>query len=680
MEEVVYEMSEASARLAREAADAFERAHPGEPRFVAGVLGPTNRTASISPRVNEPGFRNISFEELVAAYTTSIRGLITGGADLLLVETVFDTLNCKAVMFAAEQYFEDEGVRVPVMISGTITDASGRTLSGQTTEAFWNSVAGYRPICVGLNCALGAEDLRPYIRELSRVADVPVSIYPNAGLPNAFGEYDDTPEYMAEVLAEFAKSGFLNLVGGCCGTRPAHIRAIREAVEGFAPRRIPEISLRCRLSGLEPLNIGPETGFVNVGERTNVAGSARFAKLIREGDYEKALEVARQQVENGAQLIDVNMDEGMLDSEEAMTTFLRLIAAEPDISRVPVLIDSSKWEVIEAGLKCLQGKPIVNSISLKEGEEAFIEQARLVKRYGAAVLVMAFDETGQAESAARKFEICERAFGILTREVGFSPSDVIFDPNISPSPPASRSTTNTPPPISRLSSASRPNSRRAGERGGEQRVFLLPGQQRRARSLHSAFLYHAIRRDGHGHRERGAVGGVSGNSGRPSRKDSRTCSDRRADATERLLEVAEGVKGRAKSRAENLAGGERPVNERLSHALVEGITQYIVEDTEEARLAAAHPIEVIEGPRMDRHERRGRAFRLGQDVPAPGGQERPGDEDAVAHLVPSWRRKRLRARKPRTERRFATVKGDVQTSARTSWASCSSATTTRSST
>ena len=662
MEEVVYEMNEASARLAREAADAFERAHPGESRFVAGVLGPTNRTASISPRVNEPGFRNISFEELVAAYTTSIRGLVTGGADLLLVETVFDTLNCKAVMFAAEQYFEDVGVRVPVMISGTITDASGRTLSGQTTEAFWNSVAGYRPICVGLNCALGAEDLRPYIRELSRVADAPVSIYPNAGLPNEFGEYDDTPAYMAEVLAEFAQSGFLNLVGGCCGTTPAHIRAIREAVEGFAPRRIPEIPPRCRLSGLEPLNIGPETGFVNVGERTNVAGSARFARLIREGDYEEALEVARQQVENGAQLIDVNMDEGMLDSEEAMSTFLRLIAAEPDISRVPVMIDSSKWEVIEAGLKCLQGKPIVNSISLKEGEEAFIEQARLVKRYGAAVLVMAFDETGQAESAARKFEICERAYNILTREVGFAPNDVIFDPNIFAVATGIEEHNEYADAYFEAVARIKKELPGALVSGGVSNVsFSFRGNNGVREAMHSAFLYHAIRNGmDMGIVNAGQLAVYQEIPGDLLARIEDVLLNRRADATERLLEVAEGVKGRAKSRAENLAWRERPVNERLSHALVEGITQYIVEDTEEARLEAAHPIEVIEGPLMDGMNVVGELFGSGKMFLPQVVKSARVMKTAVAHLVPFIEAEKVEGEVTSNGKALlATVKGDV---------------------
>ncbi len=662
MEDMVYEMNETSARIAREAADDFECANPGELRFVAGVMGPTNRTASISPKVNEPGFRNISFEELVAAYTTSIRGLLAGGADLLLVETVFDTLNCKAVMFAAEQFFEDEGYRVPVMISGTITDASGRTLSGQTTEAFWNSVAGYRPMCVGLNCALGAEDLRPYIRELSRVADVPVSIYPNAGLPNEFGEYDDTPAYMAEVLAEFARSGFLNLVGGCCGTTPEHIRAIKEAVKGFAPRRIPEIPPRCRLSGLEPLNIGPETGFVNVGERTNVAGSARFAKLIREEDYEKALEVARQQVENGAQLIDVNMDEGMLDSREAMVIFLRLIAAEPDISRVPVMIDSSKWEVIEAGLQCLQGKSIVNSISLKEGEGPFIKQSRLAKRYGAAVLVMAFDEQGQAESAERKFEICERAYEVLTREVGLAPSDIIFDPNIFAV--ATGIEEHNEYAAAYFEAVARIKKELPGAlvSGGISNVsFSFRGNNGVREAMHSAFLYHAIKNG----MDMGIV-----NAGQLAvyqeipedllERIEDVLLNRRADSTERLLEVAEGVKGQAKSRADNLAWRERPVNERLAHALVEGITQYIVEDTEQARLASAHPIKVIEGPLMDGMNVVGELFGSGKMFLPQVVKSARVMKTAVAHLVPFLEAEKVEGEETSNGKvLLATVKGDV---------------------
>src|SRR5215207_4089424 len=430
MEELVYELNHASARLAREVADEFERRNPDVPKYVAGVVGPTNRTASLSPDVNDPGFRNVRFDELVATYTEAIRGLLDGGADLLLVETIFDTLNAKAALFAIDSYFETAGFRVPLMISGTITDASGRTLSGQTTEAFWNSVAHSRPLSIGLNCALGAKALRQYVQELSRVAPTFVSTHPNAGLPNEFGGYDESPEYMAGVLHEFAESGLVNVVGGCCGTTPAHIKAIAEAVAGLPPRVPASPPPRCRLSGLEPLTIGPESIFVNVGERTNVTGSRRFARLILADDYNVGLEIARHQVENGAQMIDVNMDEGMLDSQLAMTTFLQLLASEPDISRVPVVIDSSKWSVIEAGLKCVQGKGVVNSISLKEGEESFIRQATLVRRYGAAVIVMAFDEMGQADTADRKVEICQRAYRILTERVGFSAEDIIFDPNI----------------------------------------------------------------------------------------------------------------------------------------------------------------------------------------------------------------------------------------------------------
>src|SRR3954451_4948785 len=430
MEGLAREFNVAAARLATEVVRAWEADHPGETRFVAGVLGPTNRTASLSPDVNDPGFRNVAFDDLVATYSEAVRGLLDGGADLLLVETIFDTLNAKAALFAIDSYFETAGIRVPVMISGTITDASGRTLSGQITEAFWNSVAHSRPLSVGLNCALGARALRQYVQELSRVAPAFVSTHPNAGLPNEFGQYDESPEYMAEVLGEFAESGLVNFVGGCCGTTPAHIRAIADAVAGLPPRVPASPPPRLRLSGLEPLTIVPDSIFVTVAERTNVTGSRNFAKFVLAGDYEAGLEIARQQVESGAQMIDVNMDEGMLDSHHAMATFLKLMASEPDISRVPVVIDSSKWSVIEAGLKCVQGKGVVNSISLKEGEESFIRQATLVRRYGAAVIVMAFDEQGQADTADRKVEICRRAYRLLTETVGFPPEDIIFDPNI----------------------------------------------------------------------------------------------------------------------------------------------------------------------------------------------------------------------------------------------------------
>ncbi|RKZ86340.1 MAG: methionine synthase, partial [Gammaproteobacteria bacterium] len=430
MEDLVYELNKVSAQLARTVADEFTANEPDKPRFVAGVLGPTNRTASISPDVNNPGFRNVSYDELVESYLEAIAGLVDGGADLLLVETVFDTLNAKAALFAIQSYFDQHNVELPIMISGTITDASGRTLSGQTAEAFWNSLAHVQPISIGLNCALGAEQLRQYIEALSGIVTCHISAHANAGLPNEFGEYDESPEVMAAQMNEWATSGFLNIVGGCCGTSPAHIKAIAEAVEGTAPRLPVENKHHCNLSGLEPFTITPESLYVNVGERTNVTGSARFARLIKEGDYDTALDVARQQVESGAPIIDINMDEGMLDSKEAMVTFLNLIAAEPDISRVPIMIDSSKWEVIEAGLKCIQGKGIVNSISMKEGEDKFIEQAKLVRRYGAAVIVMAFDEVGQADTRERKREICTRSYELLTEVVGFPPEDIIFDPNI----------------------------------------------------------------------------------------------------------------------------------------------------------------------------------------------------------------------------------------------------------
>ncbi|PPA00242.1 methionine synthase, partial [Pseudomonas sp. MWU12-2312b] len=430
MQGLAYELNVEGARLARKVADAKTRETPGKPRFVAGVLGPTSRTCSLSPDVNNPGYRNVTFDELVENYTESTKGLIEGGADLILIETIFDTLNAKAAIFAVQGVFEELGIELPIMISGTITDASGRTLSGQTTEAFWNSVAHAKPISVGLNCALGASELRPYLEELSNKANTHVSAHPNAGLPNEFGEYDELPAQTAKVIEEFAQSGFLNIVGGCCGTTPGHIEAIAKAVAGYKPREIPEIAKACRLSGLEPFTIDRNSLFVNVGERTNITGSAKFARLIREDNYTEALEVALQQVEAGAQVIDINMDEGMLDSKKAMVTFLNLIAGEPDISRVPIMIDSSKWEVIEAGLKCIQGKGIVNSISMKEGVEQFIHHAKLCKRYGAAVVVMAFDEAGQADTEARKKEICKRSYDILVNEVGFPPEDIIFDPNI----------------------------------------------------------------------------------------------------------------------------------------------------------------------------------------------------------------------------------------------------------
>ncbi|MFZ0485354.1 MAG: homocysteine S-methyltransferase family protein, partial [Arenicellales bacterium] len=494
LEGLIYELNLEGARLARESVDAANESNPAKPRFVAGVLGPTSRTASISPDVNDPGFRNASFDELRETYTEALRGLVDGGAQLLLVETVFDTLNAKAALFAIEDYFEAAGARLPVMISGTITDLSGRTLSGQTTEAFWNSIRHARPLAVGLNCALGAKQLRQYVADLSRVADTHVSCHPNAGLPNEFGGYDDTPEDMARQIGEFARSGLVNLVGGCCGTTPEHIRAIAQAVRDIAPRRIPELPPRCRLSGLEPCTIGPDSLFVNIGERTNVTGSARFARLIRDGDYETALDIARGQVQNGAQIIDVNMDEGMLESEEVMARFLRLVASEPDISRVPVMVDSSKWSVIEAGLKNVQGKGVVNSISLKEGEEAFKHQARKVLRYGAAVVVMAFDEDGQADTVERKVAICERCFRILTEQVGFPPEDIIFDPNIFAIATGMEEHNNYG--VTFIEAAREIKKRMPGVKvsGGLSNVsFSFRGNNPVREAIHSVFLYHAIK-------------------------------------------------------------------------------------------------------------------------------------------------------------------------------------------
>ncbi|HSN52464.1 MAG TPA: homocysteine S-methyltransferase family protein, partial [Woeseiaceae bacterium] len=493
MQSLVSELNLAAAKLARECADAHAR-KAGGPRYVAGVLGPTNRTASISPDVNDPGYRNIRFADLAATYEEAASALIEGGVDFLMIETIFDTLNAKAAIFAVRRAFEATGVTLPVMISGTITDASGRTLSGQTPEAFWNSVRHIEPFMVGFNCALGAKDLRPYVDELSRVADTRVSAHPNAGLPNEFGEYDETPEAMAEVVGEFAQSGLVNMVGGCCGTTPAHIAALKAALVGKSPRAIPDIPVRCRLSGLEPLNIGPEDLFVNVGERCNVTGSAAFRRLIEAGDYTQAVQVARQQVENGAQVIDVNMDEGMLDSEQAMVTFLDLIASEPDVARLPIMIDSSKWSVIEAGLRCVQGKPVVNSISLKEGEASFIEQAKLVHDYGAAVIVMAFDEQGQADTVERKVAICKRSYDILTEKLGFDPADIIFDPNIFAIATGIEEHSGYGVAFIEATQRIKAQLPHAMVSGGVSNVsFSFRGNNVVREAIHSVFLYHAIR-------------------------------------------------------------------------------------------------------------------------------------------------------------------------------------------
>jgi 5-methyltetrahydrofolate--homocysteine methyltransferase len=636
MEELVYELNQASARLARAAADEFEERDPHTPRFVAGVLGPTNRTASLSPDVNDPGFRSVSFDDLVSTYSEAVRGLLDGGADLLLVETIFDTLNAKAALFAIESQFERAGIRVPIMISGTITDASGRTLSGQTTEAFWNSVAHSRPLSVGLNCALGAKALRQYVQELSRVSPAFVSTHPNAGLPNEFGQYDESPEYMAGVLREFAESGLINLVGGCCGTTPAHIKAIAAAVADLPPRRRPIPPSRLRLSGLEPLTVGPESIFVNVGERTNVTGSRKFARLILAGDYEAALEVARQQVENGAQMIDVNMDEAMLDSEQAMSTFLKLIAAEPAISRVPVVIDSSKWAVIEAGLKCAQGKGVVNSISLKEGEESFIRQATLVRRYGAAVIVMAFDEQGQADTADRKVEICRRAYRILTERVGFAPEDIIFDPNIFAIATGIDEHNNYA--VDYIEATRRIKAELPGVfvSGGVSNVsFAFRGNDPVREAIHAVFLYHAI--------EAGMDMGIVNAGQLPIYSDipadllervEDVVLNRRPDATDRLLEIADSVKGQAAGQSADLEWRKAPVAERLAHALVEGISDYIIEDTEEARKQAERPIHVIEGPLMNGMNIVGDLFGAGKMFLPQVVKSARVMKRAVAHLVP----------------------------------------------
>ncbi len=667
MEELVYELNHASARIARDVADEFERNAPEVPRFVAGVLGPTNRTASLSPDVNNPGFRNVRFDDLVEAYGAAIRGLLDGGADLLLVETIFDTLNAKAALFAIDAHFASAGFRVPVMISGTITDASGRTLSGQTTEAFWNSVAHGRPLVVGLNCALGAKALRQYVQELSRVSPAFVSTHPNAGLPNEFGQYDESPEYMAGILREFAESGLVNLVGGCCGTTPAHIKAISDAVAGLPPRR-PTLPLpRLRLSGLEPLTIGPDSIFVNVGERTNVTGSRKFARLIMAGDYDAGLEIARQQVESGAQMLDVNMDEGMLDSQEAMTTFLQLIAAEPDISRVPVVIDSSKWSVIEAGLKCVQGKGVVNSISLKEGEEAFIRQATLVRRYGAAVIVMAFDEQGQADTADRKVEICRRAYRILTEQVGFPPEDIIFDPNIFAIATGIEEHNNYAVDYITATRRIKEALPHALVSGGVSNVsFAFRGNDPVREAIHSVFLYHAIEAG----MDMGIVnaGALTIYSDIPPDLLERVedvVLNRRPDATDRLLEVADTVKGRAAAQATDLAWRNAPVAERLAHALVEGIADFIVEDTEEARHQAERPIHVIEGPLMDGMNIVGDLFGAGKMFLPQVVKSARVMKRAVAHLIPYIEAEKLAlgndAGDSKTNGRvlLATVKGDV---------------------
>jgi len=664
MQALARELNRGAARLASEAARDWESRTPRQPRFVAGVLGPTNKTASLSPDVNDPGFRAIDFEELVAAYSEAIEGLLEGGVDLLLVETVFDTLNAKAALFAIERTFAARSLRLPVIVSGTITDASGRTLSGQTAEAFYNSVRHARPLAVGLNCALGAKELRPYVEELAGIAESYVSCHPNAGLPNAFGEYDDTPESMAGQAAEWARAGWLNLAGGCCGTTPEHIRAMGEALRAAAPRRIAERPRALRLAGLEPLNVDDQSLFVNVGERANVTGSRAFARLVLAGDYAGALVVARQQVENGAQLIDVNMDEAMLDSEKAMTTFLRLVAAEPDIARVPVMIDSSKWSVIEAGLKCVQGKPIVNSISLKEGEGEFLRQARLCRQYGAAVVVMAFDERGQADTLERRTAVCRRAYELLTERAAFAPEDIVFDPNIFAVATGLEEHARYGLDYLEAVRWIRTNLPHVKVSGGVSNLsFSFRGNDAVREAMHTAFLYHAIRAGlSMGIVNAGQLGVYEQLDAELRLRVEDVLFDRRPDATERLVELAATVKSGARESAKDEAWRAGSVEQRLAHALVNGISSHVIADTEEARRKYTQPIEVIERPLMDGMNVVGDLFAAGKMFLPQVVKSARVMKQAVAHLVPFIEAERAKSGlTPRAKGRLvlATVKGDV---------------------
>ncbi len=660
-EALVYELNREGAKLAKGLAQEISARTPGRPRFVAGVLGPTNRTASMSPEVNDPGFRNISFDELRAAYAVATRGLLDGGSDLLLVETIFDTLNCKAALAAIEDEFERRGERVPVMISATITDLSGRTLSGQTVEAFWNSVRHVRPFSVGLNCALGPEQLRAYVEELSRLADCYVSAHPNAGLPNAFGGYDETPEHMCHHMGGWATEGMANILGGCCGTTPEHIRALAEAVADQTPRRIPELAPCCRLSGLEAFSIGPGSLFVNVGERTNVTGSAKFKKLILEGDYEQALDVAREQVQNGAQLIDVNMDEGMLDGVAAMKRFLYLLAAEPDIAKVPVMLDSSRWEILEAGLKCLQGKCVVNSISLKEGEEAFLRQAGLAQRYGAAVVVMAFDEQGQADTLERRVAVCRRAHGLLTSKLGFPAEDIIFDPNIFAVGTGIEA--HNPYALDYIQAVAEIKRQLPGVlvSGGVSNVsFAFRGNNRVREAMHAAFLYHSIRAG----MDMGIVNAGQLAVYEEIPKDllehvEDVLLNRRPDATERLLQFAATLEKGGAREAVDLAWRKAPVKERIVHALVQGIADYIDEDAEEARQAATRPLDVIEGPLMDGMNVVGDLFGAGKMFLPQVVKSARVMKKAVAYLTPYIEKDKQGGGRSKGRILMATVKGDV---------------------
>jgi 5-methyltetrahydrofolate--homocysteine methyltransferase len=657
---LVEELNEAGARLARDLCDQF--ATGSRPRLVAGVLGPANRTASISPDVNDPAFRNITFDDLRATYRKATHGLVRGGADVLMIETVFDTLNCKAAIFAIEEVFAEMNVRLPVWISGTITDLSGRTLTGQTPEAFWHSVRHANPFAIGLNCALGAKELRPYVADLALAADTLVSAHPNAGLPNEFGGYDETPESMAEMMGEFARSGLVNIVGGCCGTRPEHIKAFGEAVAGVKPRAIPEKPRYMRLSGLEPFTLTPDLNFINVGERTNITGSAKFRKLIAANDYEAALEVARSQVENGAQIIDINMDEGLIDSEAAMTRYVNLIAGEPDISKVPLMIDSSKWSVIQAGLKCCQGKAIVNSISLKEGEELFIDRAREVLWFGAAVVVMAFDEVGQADTLKRKVEICKRAYDILVDKVGFPPEDIVFDPNIFAVATGLEEHNEYGKAFVEATEIIRRQNPHVHISGGVSNFsFSFRGNERVREAMHSVFLFHAIKAG----MDMGIVNAgqltVYQDIPTPLREGIEdVLFNRRTDATERLLDLAKEYRGDgATAEVEDAAWRSLPVNDRISHAMVHGIDAFIVEDTEEARHAAERPLHVIEGPLMSGMNVVGDLFGSGKMFLPQVVKSARVMKKAVAYLLPFMEEDKSAAKAAAGRIVMATVKGDV---------------------
>ncbi|MBZ0183988.1 MAG: methionine synthase [Melioribacteraceae bacterium] len=663
-ENIVYELNFEAARLAKEAADEFTKLTPEKPRFVAGALGPTNKTLSLSPDVNDPGFRAITFDEVKKSYYEQTKGLVDGGADIILIETIFDTLNAKAAIYAVEEYFEDNNIALPIMISGTIVDQSGRTLSGQITEAFLISISHVKNIVsVGLNCSLGPIQMRPFLQELSNKADLFVSVYPNAGLPNEFGEYDESPEAMAKVLKEFGDEGFFNIVGGCCGTTPDHIKAFAEIAQEIKPRIIPEINPYLRLSGLEPLILRPDTNFINIGERTNVTGSKKFARLIKENNYEEALSVARQQVESGAQIIDINMDEAMIDSEAAMVKFLNLLAAEPDISRVPIMLDSSKWTVIEAGLKCLQGKGIVNSISLKEGKESFIDHAKKVLKYGAAVIVMAFDEEGQADTFERKTQICERAYKILTEEVGFSPQDIIFDPNIFAIATGIEEHNNYAVDYINAVRWIKRNLPYAKVSGGVSNIsFSFRGNDRVREAMHSAFLYHAI--------EAGMDMGIV-NAGQLEvyeeipkdllERVEDVILNRRKDATERLIEFAESIKQKDVTEIKKDEWRNAPVEERLKHSLVKGIVDFIEEDTEEARQKLPSALQVIEGPLMDGMNVVGDLFGSGKMFLPQVVKSARVMKKSVAYLIPYIEKEKSESGSAKSNGTvlLATVKGDV---------------------